>query len=74
VTDTVKRSPLRLPFAFGDRVYHRARQDRVAGLVTGFIVRPNETTITVTWGDSLNECVHFFFELTTEFSPFTEES
>jgi hypothetical protein len=72
--EKTRRTPLRLPFSFGDRVYHRARAEKVVGIVTGFNVRQNETAILVTWGDDLREAIHFFYELTSEFSPFEQES
>jgi hypothetical protein len=72
-TEKPRRS-VRLPFAFGDRVYHRARNDdKIVGIVTGFVIHPNDLQIYVRWGDDLEIGTHFFFELTTEFSPFTQE-
>jgi hypothetical protein len=70
-TQTFKRV-VRLPYDFGDTVYHTVRKDKIPGLVTGFSCRPGATTINVTWGDGLREMSHFFFELTTEFEPTIE--
>jgi hypothetical protein len=39
---------IHLPFAFGDMVYHRARSERVRGMVTGFHARPTSLLIAVT--------------------------
>jgi hypothetical protein len=61
------RKPVRLPYDFGDVVYHRAKADRVKGLVTGFCIRDNRILIYVTWGDTRGEEVHNQFELTSEF-------
>jgi hypothetical protein len=69
-----KRTPLRLPFACGDVVYHRAKTDKVGGIVTGFVIRQDGVQILVTWGDDLREGSHAFYELTMEFSPFAAES
>jgi hypothetical protein len=63
------RRTVRLPFEFGERVYHRARTDKVPGIVTGYNVGPSEIAIRVTWGDDLREFQHYFFELTTEHEP-----
>lgn len=68
------RRSVRLPFAFGETVYHRSRADRVAGIVTGFVIYPNDLQVYVRWGDDLAVGTHFFFELATEFSPFSPES
>ncbi len=69
------RRTVRLPFAFGDVVYHRVREDKVAGIITGFHIRPTSIVIAVTWGDNLAETMHYFHELTTEYEPiFSAES
>ena len=60
---------VRLPFDFGAVVYHRARTEKVPGVVTGFNIGPAEVVIRVTWGDDLREFQHYFFELTTEYEP-----
>jgi hypothetical protein len=60
---------VKLPFAFGDIVYHKARSERVTGYVIGFIVIPGQTKIIVKWGDDLQQDEHFFGELTSEFTP-----
>ena len=64
------RKPVRLPFDFGDIVYHKIKTERLPGMVTGFILRDNVTMILVTWSDNLcGESTHRLFELTTEFEP-----
>ena len=60
---------VRLPFAYGDRVFHRVRKECVPGMVTGFHVRPQAVLVAVTWSDTLQEFTHYFYELTTEFQP-----
>jgi hypothetical protein len=68
------RRTVRVPFEFGERVYHRAKSEKAAGLVTGFQVRQAGLMILVTWGDDLREGIHYFYELSTDFEPFKEES
>lgn len=63
------RKPLRLPFDFGDVVYLRHKPEKVAGMVTGFIVRENRVIVLVTWVDSRHEEDHNVFELVEEFEP-----
>jgi hypothetical protein len=66
----VSERTARLPFAFGTVVYHRARKEKVAGVVTGFIVCPSGTQILIQWGDNVGgESAHHFFELSTEYEP-----
>lgn len=73
--DRGSRRLVRLPFAFGETVYHRIRTERIPGIVTGFHVRPNNVLIAITWGDSLVESSHYFHELSTEYEPvFSSES
>jgi hypothetical protein len=60
---------VRLPFAFGEIVYHRARTEKIPGMVTGFQIRERGTVNLVMWSDNLCEAAHSFFELTTEFEP-----
>jgi hypothetical protein len=69
------RKPVRLPFDFGDVVYHRSRVEPIRGIVTGFIVRDQRILVLVVWGHDLGEGQHQLFELTSEFEPtFTSES
>jgi hypothetical protein len=58
---------VRLPYSFGDIVYHRVKTEKLAGMVTGFSVRERGLMVCVVWADGLNESFHHFFELTTEF-------
>jgi hypothetical protein len=60
---------VRLPFDFGQIVFHRIRAERVPGYVIGFIIVPGQTKILVRWGDNLDQDECFFGELTTEFMP-----
>jgi hypothetical protein len=60
---------VKLPFDFGDIVYHRARGERVAGMVVGFVVLPAAMRILVRWGDDLTIDEHSFFELSSDFTP-----
>jgi hypothetical protein len=63
------RSVVRLPFEFGQAVYHRIAKEREPGLVTGFIVRScADPIVMVTWVDRA-ESIHYPFELTTEYVP-----
>jgi hypothetical protein len=65
-TDRQSRT-VRLPFAFGEIVYHRARTEKIPGMITGFQVRERGILNLVMWSDSLCEAGHSFFELTSEF-------
>jgi hypothetical protein len=58
---------VKLPFAFGDIVYHRSRADKVPGMVTGYTVRERGVLPLIMWSDNLCEGQHNFYELTTEF-------
>jgi hypothetical protein len=69
MSDVREGRSVRLPFGFGDTVYHKARIERVPGYVVGFIVVPGQTKILVRWGTDLQQDEHFFGELTTEFTP-----
>jgi hypothetical protein len=64
---------VRLPFDFGDVVYHRVRKERVGGFVIGFIIVPGVTKVLVKWDGDLNQDEHFFCELTTEFTSSFED-
>jgi hypothetical protein len=68
VSDGV-RKPIRLPFDFGDVVYYRHRPEKIAGIVTGFIVRDGKVMVLVVWVNDLQEGQHNLYELTTEFEP-----
>jgi hypothetical protein len=76
VAVTIPAGPVvRLPYAFGQIVYHRARREKMAGMVTGFSVRAGSVYALVTWGEDLREGAHLVFELTTEFEPsYSEET
>jgi len=61
---------VKLPFDFGDVVYHRAHKERLPGVVFGFFIAPGTVRIHVRWGDNLESWgEHFFCELSTEFVP-----
>ena len=60
---------VKLPFDFGDIVYHRVRTERVPGIVVGFVVVPSTVKILVRWGSDCSQDEVNFFELTTEFTP-----
>lgn len=64
---------VRLPFDFGDIVYHRVRKECVPGFVLGFIVVPGAVKILVRWDGDLQQDECFFNELTTEFTPSFED-
>ena len=70
-TDRQGRS-VRLPYGFGDIVYHRASSEKEAGIVSGFIVRERGLLICVVWGRDKSEGHHSFFELTSEFTASIE--
>ena len=57
---------VRLPYAFGDIVYHLVKKEKIAGMVVGFVVSPGGTKILVRWGDDLGQGEHYFMELATE--------
>jgi len=73
-TEAATRRSVRLPFDFGQRVYHRARLERMPGIVVGFIVLHRDLKILVKWAEDARQDEHWFYELTTEFEPFKEES
>jgi hypothetical protein len=55
-------------FWFGDIVFLKVAQDRNPGMVTGVILRGNNsTTYEVTWDGGVT--LHYDMELTTEFVP-----
>lgn len=69
------RKPVRLPFDFGDVVYHRLKAEKIPGMVTGFSVRRDTVFVIVTWANDLDEQVHNLYELTQEFTPdFSQET
>ena len=57
-----------LDHAFGETVFLKVREERVAGLITGYILRPGSTVYCVTWGNG-QETNHFGFELAAEYEP-----
>jgi len=69
IDDDRKTRTVRLPFEFGQRVYHQAAIEKSPGLVTGFAVCPGVTMVQVTWGDDQRATQHYFFELSTEWEP-----
>jgi len=44
------------------------------GIVVGFIVLHRDLKILVKWAEDARQDEHWFYELTTEFEPFKEES
>lgn len=72
-TDSPKKT-IRVPFEYGEIVYHRAAAEREPGIVTGYSCRPGGVMLLVTWPDRY-EKMHYFCELTTEYLPdFASES
>ena len=63
------KKTIRLPFAFGEMVYHRAASERVKLIVTGFVISEHRTTVVVTCGDDMRGATFEVYELTTEFEP-----
>ncbi|MGO9467911.1 MAG: hypothetical protein ACLQVF_27555 [Isosphaeraceae bacterium] len=68
MSDQRQPRTVRLPFEFGDVVYHRVCRERNPGMVVGFIVERGQIQTRVAWEDR-SETLHQFFELTTEFTP-----
>lgn len=60
---------VRLPFEFGDIVYHRARAYQVAGIVDGFQALPGAVKTRVLWGNDMQHQMHYFFELSSDYEP-----
>ena len=54
-------------FQIGDIVYLKTSRDRVAGMVTGLIVRQTGVSYLVSWDG--NEIQHFEIELCDEWNP-----
>ena len=64
---------IKLPFSFGTIVYLRTRTDKQPGMVTGYQISPGGQCVLITWSENGNEYRHYFCELTTEFTPYTDE-
>ena len=60
---------VRLPYDFGDIVYHQTSTGKVRGMVIGFLVVPGATKMLIRWGDDLGQTENFFFELSSEHEP-----
>lgn len=60
---------VRIPFSYGDIVYHRAKSERIAGMVTGYSLFPGGMHVLVTWENDLTEKRHYLCELAAEFEP-----
>jgi hypothetical protein len=60
---------VRLPYDFGDIVYHRTKKDKIPGMVIGFLIVPGVTKLLVRWGDDLCQVEHYFFEVSSEHEP-----
>lgn len=58
----------RLPFRYGQIVYHVTAREKKKGVVVGYQLRPGSLVVLVTW-DGPADGYHFPFELTTEFEP-----
>jgi len=59
---------IRLPYRYGQTVYHVNDRERSPGIVTGYKLRPGQLLVWVVWGHN-EECCHYTFELKTEFDP-----
>jgi hypothetical protein len=64
-----KPYPQTVGYRFGDIVYLRIREERVAGMVTAIHLYPTGKTYGVSWADDGQESVHYALELDTEFAP-----
>jgi hypothetical protein len=65
-----KSAPLLVAFRFGDTVFLRCRELKVAGMVTGIHIRQSGITYSITWGDDpARETDHYDFELSPEYVP-----
>jgi len=64
---------VKLPFDFGDIVYHRAAREKLPGMVVGFVVTQLGVKILVRWGHDVSQDELNFFELSTEFAPSFED-
>jgi hypothetical protein len=54
--------------AYGATVHLKLRQERMPGMVTGFLVRSTGLVYLIAWGDG-SESSHFDVELTDSFTP-----
>jgi len=70
-----ERNPriVRLPYNYGDILYHRARRERIPGMVVGFVVVPAIVKILVRWSNDMSQDEINQFELTEEFTPSFED-
>jgi hypothetical protein len=73
VSDDRHPRTVKLPFDFGDIVYHRAAREKLPGMVVGFVITPLGVKILVRWGHDLSQDELNFFELSTEFTPSFED-
>jgi hypothetical protein len=60
---------LRLPYDYGQVVYHKLRAEKIAGYVTGYQAYQGGFLVCVTWEDSLTESPHYAYELSLEHIP-----
>lgn len=67
--DRMERSHLLNPrYPFGAVVYLKVRSEKVAGMVTGYFIRPQGWGYYVGWADG-REGIHYEFELAGEYAP-----
>ena len=69
ITINLHKDTFSCRFGFGDVVYLRLREEKIAGMVTGCFVRPSGGGYYVSWGNNGQEGVHYEFELTDEYDP-----
>ena len=64
----LKARDVQTAYWFGDVVFHRIKEEKVRGMITGINLKPVGATFLVMWADG-KELWHFDFELTNEYLP-----
>lgn len=67
-TDDIKSVTIYPKFLIGDVVYLKMAEEKWAGMVIGYNVRPQGIAYIASWPDGSNDC-HYDIELTKEFIP-----
>ena len=70
MSETKSKPRVRLPYRFGETVYLRGREEKVAGIVISFEATPGAVFTEVRWSDQpFTYGAHNDFELSTDYEP-----
>jgi hypothetical protein len=61
---------VRTPCETGQIVYHKARGEKIPGIVIGFVIIADLVKPLVRWSDSMEVVEHVVDELSAEYDPF----